>query len=765
MSPDFWRQVERLYNAAVPLDSTARVSLLDDSCAGDLELRREVESLLDADSAAGDFLMHNAVEDHVVSILRHVHLIAPGTTLGQYSVLSHIGSGAIGHVYLALDTKLGRKVALKVLAPGLHRYPERLSRFYREAKTVSALNHPNILTIHDIANCADVHFLAVEFIDGETVRERLAQGNVSVSEALRVVIDAAHALEAAHRSGIVHCDVKPENIMIRRDGLVKVLDFGLARLENPMGPPTEVGSSHVILGTPRYMSPEQAQGDRLDPRTDIFSLGAVLYEMLAGKPAFPGASTAETFASVVNRKPDPFSGPVPKPLAAVVSRALEKDRAKRFQTMEDFARDLDRAHARIAARPARNRYVRVALPVLAILAAIAVALFGTRLMQIRAAPPRLTPLITMGGGKDHAALSPDGKRVAFAWNGGRAPARDIYVLTIGEENPVRLTNAPEDDWFPTWSPDGRFIAFDRHVKTGQQVFIVPADGGSERRIVDAAGVGVSWSPDGKSLAIAEPGVGRGIALVSLETGRHNVLTDPGPHSDALPVFSPNGRYVAFTRSLTLSAREVFVVDAAGGPARRRTFDQRPTLGMTWTPDSRYVIFASNRAGRPTTLWKVAVRDGEPELVLNTIEDAQYPNMSGSNGRLVFTRNVRDTNIYLFQGRGFANPKGPGPYEEQDVIAESSREDHSESFSPDGRRIVFVSKRTGNEEIWVADIASRQAKQLTSMGLGTGSPHWSPDGKRIVFDSRSAGSPDIYVVSVDGGAPQRITSDPTAETRP
>lgn len=764
MRPELWRQIEDVYAAAVTLEPGARQAYLDEACSGNSELRSQVQSLLVANAAAGNFLVGDPIQEHLAVVAHEARLQAVGVTLAHYCILSHIGSGGMGDVYLARDTKLDRNIALKVLAGSHPRNPENISRFLREARAASALNHPNIITIYEIGNAGDLHFIATEFVDGETVRQRLGPGKMDIQEALRITIDTARALEAAHRAGIVHRDVKPENIMIRSDGVVKVLDFGLARLEDSTVP-VEKTKSGTILGTPRYMSPEQARGERLDARTDIFSLGAVLYEMVTGRFASPGVSAAETLVALLSREPDRFDPPLPGVLEFTITKALAKDRELRYQTMEEFANALERVDLR------GRRAFRINLRKPVLISAIAIVVLGAGLLLWMAnrvgQEPSLhaEPLMTLTGAKDHASLSPDGKRIAFAWNGGRGGQRDIYIQTIGAGEPIRLTTAPQDDWLSTWSPDGRFVAFERSMPTGQEVYVIPSQGGPERKLAET-GTGLSWSPDGKTLAIAGRGPNSGISLLSLATGAQTQITFPKPYSDSLPAFSPDGRHIAFTRSLSISAREVFVVDVRGGKPVRRTFDLRPTWGLTWTADSRELVFSSNRGGHGHALWRMGALSGEPRVVLNTLLEAEYPTVGRAGGRLVYTESASDTNMYEYHGSGFGAPSGPGPYEGGESVFESSREDHTPAISPDGQRVAFVSKRTGNEEIWLADRATGHQSQLTAFGgPGTGSPRWSPDGKWIAFDSRAEGNPDIYIVSPNGGPPRRFTTDPGSETRP
>jgi serine/threonine protein kinase/tetratricopeptide (TPR) repeat protein len=341
MDPERWTLVETIYDRVVSESPERWRHVLEDACAGDPDLRSELESLLDARDDAGGFLSEEMRDD----ILR-LGAIAPvpsvGDRLGPYRLLAEAGAGGMGHVYRALDTRLEREVALKVLPSDASHDETRVAPFRQEAIAASALNHPNILTVHDLGEADGLSFIASEWIDGITVRERLSRGPVPVAETIDLARQCAAALAAAHRAGIVHRDIKPENIMIRPDGLVKIVDFGLARVAwvNGTGRPPSRGATHNsdIVGTPRYMSPEQARGETLDIRTDIFSLGAVLFEMTHGRAAFLGVTTSEIFDALLNTQPSISPGCV---LGPILERALQQDRSQRYATIDEFGADLN----------------------------------------------------------------------------------------------------------------------------------------------------------------------------------------------------------------------------------------------------------------------------------------------------------------------------------------------------------------------------------------------------------------------------------------
>ncbi|HBY62816.1 MAG TPA: hypothetical protein DEH78_23580 [Solibacterales bacterium] len=379
-------------------------------------------------------------------------------------------------------------------------------------------------------------------------------------------------------------------------------------------------------------------------------------------------------------------------------------------------------------------------------------------------PMYVVPLTTFAGSKDMVTFSPDASHIAFVWDGNRNPndlarnrQRDLYVKVVDQGDPVRLTDTPGNEEYPAWSPDGRRIAFQRRDEGKVRIYLIPALGGAEH-LVGEAGPGFSWSPDGRRLAIAGVADANGrnqIFLHDLTNGTRKQVTVAGTYSDSFPKFSPDGESIAFQRSFTLSAREAMVVGVNGGEPRRLTFDRRPLNGHAWTGDGKEIVFAANR-GDGDQLWRVPARGGTPQRVSTSSLTAFAPAVSRDGRRLAFTEQFTDANLYLYSAA--AAPA---------ALADSSRDDHSPSFSPDGSRFVFASKRSGTEEIWITGAQGDGAPlRLTSFrGPAAGSPRWSPDGQWIAFDSRASGSPDIYVMHPDGTGMRRVTESDAAEFLP
>ena len=604
--------------------------------------------------------------------------LAPASRLGAYEVLSALGAGGMGEVYRARDTRLGRDVAIKVLPAERLADEHRRRRFHQEARALSSLNHPHIVTIYEVESAGDVDFIVMEFVRGSTLDQLIPSRGLPVSQLLRIAVPVAEALAAAHARGIIHRDVKPANLMVGDDGVVKVLDFGLAKLLEPDGepgaatatdlPPGDVSAFGRIAGTPVYMAPEQATGGKVDARSDVFSFGAVLYEMATGARAFDGRSSAETLAAVLAGQPKPPTQitAVPRELERVILRCLRKEPDRRYQTMLDVRNDLQELEEEIEsrssgmpARPERRWYtVAVALGIVAVAAAVAWSRWSRT--GIPPPPMQVRSVTGLDGYEMMPSLSPDGNQVAFAWNGDKDGSNvDVYVSMVGTPAVHRLTTHPAMDVFPRWSPDGRQIAFVREwTDHAGRVYVVSPLGGPERKLSDfdahfdrvAVFGDLSWSPDGRYVAAARSSTQRegestGIYLIPVEGGEPRLVTQAkAPASDRDPAISHDGRRLAYfsCANCCWGGCDVMTVELDAelrpmGAPRRLTSMNSQMEGLAWTRDGRSLVFR-RLTGILYYLWRVDV-DGRnpPERIEVTGVGARRPSTVPSRDRLIYGR--------------------------------------------------------------------------------------------------------------------------------
>jgi len=735
--------------------------------------------------------------------------LTAGSRLGPYEIQAAIGSGGMGEVYKARDTRLGRTVAIKILPAYAAADPDRRRRFEHEARAVSSLAHPNICVLHDIgcdapadpaqpgAQGGPLHFLVMEYVEGRTLAERLHSGPLPLPQVLDVGAQVADALAAAHAHGIVHRDLKPANVMLTGSSgspRVKLLDFGLAKLSAQVLEQLAEASTAAMreplttpgefLGTLPYMAPEQLEGKEADPRTDVFAFGCVLYEMLTGRRAFAGSNMASVISAIMAGTPPPAASlqPVtPYALDRLISGCLAKDRSERRESAHDLAEDLRSIAASESGRqtsayaPAsgkaveptdtrrrwRTRGVAIGAAAAVVVAAAAAAYMWTR--DRGPGAPTLgavsTQLTYAAGVQAEPALSPDGSQVAFVSDKGGTP--HIWLVDVTNTDTIlALTEGEDPDHDPAWLPDGTAILFTRTRNGRQEIWMVPRLGGQAAlRVPDAADPAVSW--DGSRLAFvrevapsADPRVF--VAPINSPERARQVTTDAdGLWEHRHPAWSPDGRMLCYRAHHAL-----WTVSPDGGGAERLTLDNQSARHPVWSSDGRSVYYTSRREGT-VALWKVDIDNRRfPQRMTFGTGPESDASVSRDGKTLVYTTNLEDYDVVVREiASGLERAFG------------ARREDSMPKFTRDGSAVVFVSNRAdGRDDLWEQTLSdgvpSGDARRVTRHNAGNVyHPAVSPDGRWIAFYRVLDGQRDIWVVSADGASPVPFTSDSASDIQP
>lgn len=774
-------KIEEIYHAALALPEAKREAFIRKSCGEDFDLRREVESLLSFDNHARSFieLPPDDLAAAVVSSQNSESLI--GKTVNNYRVLSFLGAGGMGEVYLAEDVRLGRKLALKLLPPNLSSHPERKMRFEQEARAASALNHPNIITIYGFEQTDEANFIVTEFIDGTTLRDRLKREPLSATDAIDIAIQIASALEAAHLIGVIHRDIKPANIMLRSDKIAKILDFGLAKLTAISGSESfdtkDFTEQHRVMGTINYMSPEQALGEPLDARTDIYSLGVSLYEMLTGNQPFSGGSEAAIYNHILNTEPAPIAEikpDIPPDLEEVISRAMEKIAANRFQTATDLRSALEKVKNRINSgeavvrkrplgKPQNRRKTAIFVAAVIFILLTSGFLFFINKSNLSAASFKqinYQQLTKSNGAEMYPSLSPDGKTLIFSsrsdgnWN--------IYFQKVGDLNAVSLTkDSRSNNLQAVYSPDGKQIAF-RSDRDGGGIFLMGATGENIRRLTDS-GFYPSWSPDEKEIVFSsenfEEPMNRGIIsylwAVNIATGEERKIIE----QDAIqPNWSPSGARIAFWGYKEGGQRDIWTISADGTDLVSITDDAAVDWNPVWSPDGKFLYFISDRGGS-MNLWRVAVDEqtgevsGEPETITTPSTYTQHLTFSRDGQNFAYAQAVNYSNILKAD---FELSGGKAAIRNPTEITQGAMLATNPEPSPDGEWIVFDSHGDKQEDIFIIRSDGTGLRRLTNDSYKDRAPRWSPDGKQIVFFSDRLGKYTGWVIDADGGNLRQAT---------
>ena len=777
-----WNRVAEVFESALEQDPAERLAFVQQACAGDRELSDEVDALLAEVQDPEPLAIDGPVGAVIVDLLGGNDGVVPGTQLGSYRIESLLGAGGMGEVYRATDTALGRQVAIKVLPPTFSSDPERVARFRREAQILASLNHPNIGAIYGLermdGEASHTHGLVLELVEGPTLAETLAARRLSVDEALALARQIVSALEAAHEQGVVHRDLKPGNIKVRSDGTVKVLDFGLAKALDE-GDPSDTAThadpaataAGAILGTAAYMSPEQAKGKRADKRSDVWSFGCVIYEMLTGTRAFPGDDRSDVLASVLAREPDWTrlpSGLAPE-LAPYIKRCLHKDPKQRVADVQDVRLALDGAFETGASSPAlRSRQMRsrriamLAGAVVVVVAAVFTALWLTgrsdeavapRISRLQISPPDSAAMM-VSVDSPSLAITPDGGRLVYVGDAGR----QLFVRAMDTLEPKSLyTGAPRG---PFVSPDGQWIGFidNRELKK------IPIGGGPSVAIttLDAPTYrGAAWGPD-DTIVFATTNPETGLQRVPAQGGPVTILTrqdhERGEADHIWPEWL-DGQSVIFT-----------ITPVAGGPEKAQMAilnlrtGSRTVLPRGGTPvqyvSTGHLVYATHG-----TLWALPFDPARPEAPSTPVAVVRDVVTSDSglvdaavarNGTLAYlagspiTQSTRTLVWVDRQNRETAIPAPPRAYVHP-------------RLSPDGTRVAsFVADQ--QLDLWLWDLKRATLSRLTT-GAGVDTfPEWTPDSRDLIFSSQRFGPLNIFRQPSDGaGAAARLTESADAQT--
>jgi eukaryotic-like serine/threonine-protein kinase len=724
----------------------------------------------------GDFLSEPTHPPGALAILDTLVALSVGDRLGRFEILGALGAGGMGEVYRARDPQLQREVAIKVLRPGRSSDPHQERRFEREARAAASLSHPNIVAVHDLGVHEGAPFIVTELLEGESLRQRTRGKRLSPRQAVDFAVQIASGLAAGHERGIVHRDIKPDNLFVTSEERIKILDFGLAKLANP-----DVSSDATqtitidgmelgpVMGTAMYMSPEQARGLSIDHRSDIFSFGAVVYQMLAGFPPFRRSTTADTLSAILNDEPQELSSivAVPPGLERIVYHCLEKKPENRFQNARDLMFDLEAVrHSSWTTAPrtrghrALSRTGALIGAVFLVVSAAAAALGYLVGKQSLSPAPALAlhnarRVTDFPGLEESPAISPDQRSVAFTANVNGT--RQLFVRLLAGGPPLLLTKDAADHQLPRWAPDGNSLVYFSPAQSGDvqgAIWQIPALGGPPRRIMASLG-GADVSRAGRLVCFQL--ADRQIQLVTAapDGSDPRVILQSLSGYHRYPRWSPDSRWIAFQRGDGVRD-DVFLVAASGGEPRQLTHDRNTISGLAWLPSGDGIVYGSSRGSTipylpSVRLWEVGLNGQTPHPITQADLSYEQPDVHLA-GQVSVTRVRMQFDIWSFPFDGTAAEN----VRRAQAVTRQTGQVLTPTAAPGGDEIAFLADSGGHANLWVAAASSGSLRQITfesDPAVAIGVPVWSPDGASIAFVSskgRTGFEFGIWLVNPDGG---------------
>jgi serine/threonine protein kinase len=820
-----WQQVKDIFQEALERPATEREQFLNEACRGDADLKDEICELLNAFNEDDSFFESAAIEELAGFIVESDELLKDGARLGRYKIKSELGAGGMGRVFLAEDTELGRLVAIKILSPIFSNDDKGIRRFIQEARSASALNHPNILTIHEIGQFERLHFIATEYVKGKTLRQRIKQKNLNLYEILEIALQSASALNAAHEAGIIHRDIKPENIMLRdADGLVKVLDFGLAKLveknqevlNGEITAPSQIDTvPGLIMGTVAYMSPEQARGKATDARTDIWSLGVCLYEMLTGFKPFAGETNSDIIASVLRSEPPAFNITVVPAvgLNRIIQKALHKKPENRYQTAKDLIVELKDLLIELNAKSEIRREsglsintgfnypaitgnalageatrevnqgnttpviegkshtkntgltLTFALLLLFVVTAGVLYYFIPTNHQIATFETMQFTKLTYTGNLvgEGLAITPDGKYIVYIVQQEEGK-QSLWVKHLPTSRSIEIVPPAKVQYgAPVFSRDGNYVYYPMMENKGSAaLYRVPVLGGEPKKLLDNVARPVTFSPDGARMAFVSGERLLMTANASDGSDAQSLAEAPGEKRWNLAAWSPDGKSIVAT-AFSPADNNTYLVEVTAENGNQKNFDSPPWLrisGIEWLPDAKGLILSGRDLEmKLSQLWRISYPEGKVQRVTNDLNTYLGLSLTADGKTIASIQYERLSNIWSVSGANKEND-GSGGAARQITFEKDKDEGLSGvAVAPDGNRVVYTTRIAGVQDLWIVNADGSGNRQLTSNTRSNFSPAVSPDNRYIVFVSDRAGSSSIWRMDFDGGNQKQLTRNP------